>query len=222
MENTFDKTAVESIELLESRLRRIEFAVGTASTPITADKPTGETAVQRLANLEYSLHQLASKSNVIQGLLRLRKSSSICTTYPLTPPLDAKYPDLFQALDTNDLPTTLDTASLLSIVLASASAFPSTASRLTSIMDVPIPQAELSTQLINLVPRIAKLEVVQASQNAEISQLRERSAVLVQKWYSSDILRAGGSWADMESRVGQVEQQVRRAALARRLENDTI
>lgn len=73
MDNTFDKTAVETIDLLEARLKRIEYAVcghvGDAGIP--SNKPS---ASKRLADLEHSLHQLASKSRVVQDLLRLRES----------------------------------------------------------------------------------------------------------------------------------------------------
>lgn len=129
---------------------------------------------------------------------------------------------MFQSISSDDLPTTLDTASILSIVLASASSYPTTASRLTSILDVPIPPAELSAQLIDLVPRIAKVEALQASQAVDIAELRERSAAAIQRWYTMDILRMGDNWADLEGRVEGVEQKVRRAALAKRLDDDMI
>jgi len=136
--------------------------------------------------------------------------------------LDARHPDLFQSMHAGEVPTTLDTSSILSIVLASASSYPSTASRLTSILDMPIPSTQQSTQLIDLVPRIAKVEAIQASQNAEISELRQRSAALLQKWYTSDVLRLGDRWAEAEGRVGQVDQKVRRSALTKRLDDDMI
>jgi hypothetical protein len=116
----------------------------------------------------------------------------------------------------------LDTSSILSIVLASASSYSSTASRLTSILDVPIPAVESSVQLINLVPLIGKLEAVQAAQNSEIASLRERSAAVIQRWYMLDILRTGDKWAELEWRVDNVEQKVRRATLAKRLDDDMI
>ena len=78
MENTFDQTAVETIDLLEARLRRIEYAV-CGQVDESALSSTKTTATQRLAALEHSLHQLASKSRVVQDLLRLRKPSA---TYP--------------------------------------------------------------------------------------------------------------------------------------------
>jgi Fe2+ transport system protein B len=87
--------------------------------------------------------------------------------------------------------------------MASASAYPSTASRLTSILDVPV-------------------EALQAAQNVDIADLRERSAAVIQRWYTVDILRAGESWAELEGRVEQVEQKVRRTALAKRLDDDMI
>jgi hypothetical protein len=71
MENTFDNTAIETIDLLEARLRRIEYAIcGQAGEAPPRDRTTP--AVQRLADLEQSLHQIASRSRVIQDLLTLR------------------------------------------------------------------------------------------------------------------------------------------------------
>lgn len=135
---------------------------------------------------------------------------------------DSRYPDLFQSLNADDLPTILDSESIKAIVMASASFYPSTASRLTSIMDVPIPSTELSTQLIELQPRIAKVETIQAAQSSDIAELRERSAALLQRWYTMDVLRAGESWADLEGRVGQVDQQLRRVTLAKRVDDAMV
>ncbi|THV44214.1 hypothetical protein BGAL_0700g00040 [Botrytis galanthina] len=204
MDNTFDKTASETIDLLEARLRRIEHAVcGHIDTTSVTSSDVSISAYERLADLEHVLHGLASKSRVIQDLLQLH----------------AKYPDLFQSIDPDILPTTLDTSSILSIVLASASAYPSTASRLTSILDMPIPSAESSAQLIELQPRIAKIEALQMAQNAELSALRQRTAAVIQRWYTVDILRTGESWAELEERVQHVEQKVRRATTLKQLDD---
>jgi len=91
-----------------------------------------------------------------------------------------------------------------------------------SILDVPIPPANLSAQLIDLQPRIAKVEAHQAAQNADIAALRERSAAIIQRWYAVDVLHAGESWAELEGRVEHVERTVRRAALAKRRDDDVI
>jgi hypothetical protein len=87
---------------------------------------------------------------------------------------------------------------------------------------MPVPSAELSAQLIDLQPRIAKVEAIQAAQNADMAALRERTAEVIQRWYTVDVLRAGESWAELEGRVEGVEQKVRRAALAKRLDDDMV
>ncbi|KAA8567635.1 hypothetical protein EYC84_008108 [Monilinia fructicola] len=204
MDQTFDKTASETIDLLAARLRRIEHAVcGHIDTTSITTSDVSISAYERLADLEHVLHGLASKSRVIQDLLKLH----------------AKYPDLFQSIDPDQLPTTLDTSAVLSIILASASSYPSTASRLTSVLDMPIPSAELSAQLINLQPRIAKIEALQMSQNAELSALRQRTAAAVlQRWYTVDVLRTGENWAELEERIQQVEQKVRKATLVKTIQ----
>ena len=69
MDNTFDGTALETIDLLESRLRRLEYVIGQGNS-LEEDKLS---AAKRLDHLEHTLHQLASKSSVVQELLRLCK-----------------------------------------------------------------------------------------------------------------------------------------------------
>jgi hypothetical protein len=104
--------------------------------------------------------------------------------------------------------------------MASASSFHSIASRLTSILDVPITPAQTSAQLITLQPRIANVEALQLAHDSAIAELRQRSAAVVQKWYSRDILQAGNSWAELVERVEQLEQRTRRTALARRVDDE--
>lgn len=75
MDNTFDKTASETIDLLEARLRRIEHAVcGHIDTTSITTSDVHISAYERLAELEHILNGLASKSRVIQDLLKLRES----------------------------------------------------------------------------------------------------------------------------------------------------
>lgn len=45
---------------------------------------------------------------------------------------------------------------------------------------------------------------------------------MIQKWYTVDILRAGDQWAELEGKVEDVEQKIRRAALAKRLDDDMV
>jgi hypothetical protein len=125
--------------------------------------------------------------------------------------LDSRHSDFFHISEPWEVPSSLDTASKSSTVLAAASSFHQSASRLTSVNDTPIPTAEASTQLIDEAVRVAKVEVLQESQLREIATLKQRSAAVLQRWYSVDILQVGECWADLEARVESVEQAVRRA-----------
>jgi hypothetical protein len=64
---------LETIDLLEARLKRIEYAVCGHIDGGTSEIGKEENAAKRMRELEYSLHQLASKSRVIQDLLKLRR-----------------------------------------------------------------------------------------------------------------------------------------------------
>jgi predicted hydrocarbon binding protein len=75
MDHSFDQASNETIDLLEARLRRIEYAVCGEASSKTSEQ-AGHTISDRLAELEHSLHQLAAKSKVVQDLLKLREFCS--------------------------------------------------------------------------------------------------------------------------------------------------
>ena len=64
------------------------------------------------------------------------------------------------------------------------------------------------------------MEALQAAQNAELADLRERTAAVFQRWYTVCVIRAGEMWAELEGRVEGVEQKVRRAEKAKRMDDD--
>ena len=126
--------------------------------------------------------------------------------------IDALFPDLFQSpITPSSIPTTLSPQALASIVLSYASAFPETASRLTSLKDLPIPPASASASLVELRPRLEKLAEVQREQASEVAELRARSAVLIKRWMEVGVLGGGEVWSEWEERVEGVERGVRRA-----------
>ena len=108
------------------------------------------------------------------------------------------------------MPTTLTTAELLAIVNSCATLYPTTASRLNAIKDLPVPPAESSASLIRLQPRLAKVELLQDSQAREMAELRTRSASVIQRWYEIGVLGQSECWAEWEGRLGNVEKTVRR------------
>lgn len=199
------QTPIDVIEQLEGRLQRIEYVV-SGHLDKTILKDDTRLASMRLRDLEQGLNQLISKSRVIQDLLKL----------------NARHPDFFHSTEPREVPSSLDTVSKSSMVLAAASSFHQTASRLTSVNDTPLPTAELSTQLIEAAVRAARIEVLQESQSREIAALKQRSAAVLQWWYSVDILQVGESWADLEGRVEAVEQAVRRVNSARQHDGGII
>ncbi|PGH12296.1 hypothetical protein AJ79_04362 [Helicocarpus griseus UAMH5409] len=214
-------TAADTIELLESRLRRIEYLL-TGEASWTGEQPriaatTGSSssssgekpATTRLAELEYELKGLASKVPAVRDVLGLY----------------SRFPDLFQSIPSPNpsakpsnntanpnpqVPTTLSQQALTSIILSYASAFPETASRLTSLKDLPIPDASLSTSLVELQPRLDRLAAVQEQQAEEVAQLRARSALLAKRWVEVGVVGAGEVWGEWEGRVERVERGVRR------------
>ena len=66
------------------------------------------------------------------------------------------------------------------------------------------------------------MEAIQASQDAEIRELRERSAVVVESWYRRDVIGAGEKWAQLEGRVEAVEQRVRRVERVRKMDEEVV
>ncbi|KAL2379809.1 nuclear distribution protein, variant 2 [Blastomyces gilchristii SLH14081] len=213
---TSTETAADTIELLKSRLRRIEYLL-TGEASWTGEPPRLTTATgvgegekpvtTRLARLEYELKTLADRVPAVRDVLGLY----------------SRFPDLFQSIHPTNtsssssaashpptIPTSLSQQALTSIILSYASAFPETASRLTSLKDLPIPPASLSASLIELQPRLDRLAAVQEQQAAEIAELRARSALVAKRWVEVGVLGGSEVWAEWEGRIERVERGVRR------------
>lgn len=124
--------------------------------------------------------------------------------------IDSRYPDLFQTTAPTTVPSTLSAQSLASIVLSYATAFPETASRLSSLQDLPIPPAEASTKLIAQQPRIDRLAREQERLAKEMMELRTRSALLMKRWMEVSVVGGGEVWGEWEERVRAAEREVRR------------
>ncbi|KAK2748022.1 hypothetical protein FQN55_004571 [Onygenales sp. PD_40] len=205
-------TAADTIELLESRLRRIEYLLtgeaswtgesGIRNGNVSGSGSSGEQqlATTRLAELEYELKSLAKKVPAVRDVLALY----------------TRFPDLFQPTPPTTIPTTLPPQALTSIILSYASAFPETASRLTSLKDLPIPAASLSAALIELQPRLDRLAAVQTQQAEEVAELRARSALVAKRWVEVGVVGGSEVWGEWEGRVEGVERGVRRVEGIRR------
>lgn len=104
----------------------------------------------------------------------------------------------------------MSTSEVLAIINSCATSFPTTASRLNAIKDLPIPSAESSASLIALHPRLAEIELLQDAQTSEMAELRSRSAVAIQRWYELGVLGESECWTEWEGRVIDIEKKVRR------------
>lgn len=120
---------------------------------------------------------------------------------------DAHFPEIFK----NVTPPVVQTSMLtseekMSTILSAAPSFHATSTQLTSIMDSPIPNPTVSTDLIALVPRISRAEVVQQAQAQEIADLRKRSAALLERWYLLGVEGVNECFAEWDERTLDVDK----------------
>ncbi|KAJ5609597.1 hypothetical protein N7528_010164 [Penicillium herquei] len=195
-----DAMAGATIELLEARLRRLAYLLGGATdwtgSPTAPEKPAShdETVSRRLVRLEREMERLSRNVPAVRDVIQLHD----------------RFPELFQTPNPQPIPEGLSPRTLASIVLSYATAFPETASRLTSLNDLPIPDPESSAALIELQPQMDRVAQTQIEQAAAISELRIRTAQVLQRWYEIGLVGSGECWAEWEGRLEGVEREVRR------------
>ncbi|KAF7118791.1 hypothetical protein CNMCM5793_008416 [Aspergillus hiratsukae] len=200
-----EAVAGATIELLEARLQRLTYLLtGDASwtgTPTAPAKPASldDTVSRRLLRLEKDLENLSRHIPAVRDVLQLHD----------------RFPDLFRPTPPQSIPENLTTQNLASIVLSYASAFPETASRLTSLNDLPVPDARASASLVQLQPRLDQLARTQDEQARQISELRVRTARVLQRWYEVGLVGSGECWAEWEGRLEDVEREVKREEVVR-------
>jgi hypothetical protein len=110
--------------------------------------------------------------------------------------------------------STLTTDEKLSTVFSAAPSFHATSSQLTSIKDTPIPNPSTSADLISLLPRIYRAEVVQQTQAQEIADLRKRSAALLERWYLLGVEGVNECFVEWDKRTLKVDKLLARAQQA--------
>ncbi|EAU31430.1 predicted protein [Aspergillus terreus NIH2624] len=200
-----DSVAGATIELLEARLRRLTYLLtGDANwtgAPTAPAKPASldDSVSRRLLRLERDLEKLSRTIPAVRDVVQLHD----------------RFPDLFRPTPPQAIPENLTTQNLASMVLSYASAFPETASRLTSLNDLPIPDAQTSAALIELQPRMDRLAQTQDEQAQAIAELRVRTARVLQRWYEVSLVSAGECWAEWEGRLEDVEREVKREEVVR-------
>lgn len=87
------------------------------------------------------------------------------------------------------------------MVLSMASQFQAFSSQLNAIMDSPIPNPRTSTELITLIPRINRIELLQEAQRAEAAVLRKRTLDVLQRWYLVGVEGVNECFAEWDERT---------------------
>ncbi|KAF7717807.1 Uncharacterized protein PECH_008446 [Penicillium ucsense] len=212
MSHGSEEVASATIELLEARLARLSYLLtGNADwtgTPSGPQKPASldDTVSRRFIRLERELEKLSRAVPAVRDLIQLHD----------------RFPDLFNSTPPRDVPEHLSPRTLASIVLSYATAFPETASRLTSLNDLPIPDATTSASLIAMQPRLDRIAQTQEEQAATVSELRVRTARVLQRWYEVGVMGSGECWAEWEGRLEGLEREVRRREVIREKRENEI
>ena len=205
--------ALTTLANLEARLQQLEFLLCGSTDPfghpLPATNPSShdDTVAARLEKLEKQLRKLNDSSAIVRSILGLQK----------------RHPDLFGPASPSDheIPSTLDPGATAAIVLAHASAFPETASRLTSLKDLPVPPAAKSATLVEIGPRVEEAKRVQERQVRQVGELRVRSARLVERWVGLQV-GMGECWAEWEERMVVAERKMKRAEIWREREAEVV
>ncbi|KIW47133.1 uncharacterized protein PV06_02731 [Exophiala oligosperma] len=199
-----EAAARATLALLETRLRHLEFLLkGTTDQdgipePATSPAHGKDTVWSRLDHLEGEFERLKKHSGAASTMIRDIEHLSFV------------YPDLFAStLSASEVPPkSQDLSTLASIVLAHATLFPETASRLSSLQTLQIPPAEQSSELLSLVPRLEQCNRTEEELANEVQVLRERSARCLEWWIKVGVVGMGDLWEDWERRVGEVEKHL--------------
>ena len=113
---------------------------------------------------------------------------------------------------------TLSSSDRSTIVLASSATFQSAQAKLSSLDGMKLENATDLVPMAAMLPELASIMAVHEAQEKEITELQQRSVMLLAEWYSNSVLEGNRRWADWEDRLLGVERVVRRREIAREKE----
>ncbi|KAK5109133.1 hypothetical protein LTR62_007495 [Meristemomyces frigidus] len=208
MAATSKQAATETLDLLEDRLRRVQYILNgdSAARDTTLDKhaTTTTSALSRLHHLERTLQQLTVRSPAVAEVLALHKS----------------HPSLFHP--TSPSTPTLSAAELAALVLSHTKLITTNSTNLSNLASTPISDPAPLTKLISLRQRIEAVSQKQDEHARGVAELRTRSARIVEHWVEQGCLGMGDKWAEWEERLRGMEIAVRRREGARRREEGIV
>lgn len=207
---TTSKSIADSTLLsLEERTRRVEYAlIGNLDREAEHEATTAASgsAIARLRRLEHTLRIFSSKSPVVSDILAIQNKS----------------PHLFHVVDGGEVPASLSTSSLASLVLAHAKLYQTISAQLPQLQGSTIPDSGAAIKLTELRPRIEQVRANQDRQKTEFAELRLRSAQAVENWYGNGVLGMGENWVQWEERLRNAEIVVRRREAAKKRAENAV
>lgn len=114
----------------------------------------------------------------------------------------------------------LDTEEKAVVVVERAPQFATTASQLKALEDQQIPSTDGFTNLAKLLPRIAEAEDRHLQQALQISLLRKKNGLLVQRVKQVQFLGAARCWTEWQGRLQNVQKSVARIEFKKRQEEE--
>lgn len=204
-----DPASAPSLDLLEARLQRINYALNgdnETEDASTTHRPADSTAALRLRNLERQMQLIASRSSAAEEVLNLQ----------------SKHPEIFDRTTDANQPNTLSLGPQAALVLSHAQLYSRISGQLQSLNDTSIPDPTSASKLRDLQPRIAKAAARQERQAIELADLRSRSAAAVEQWYETGVLGMAERWAEWEERMRDVEIVVRRLEAMKKREEEVV
>lgn len=211
--------SLSTLSLLEVRLSRLEYLLTGTSAPsrLNAQNPCPTKDVSsisaRLRSLDGRLTQLKRLDGLPGNVVRMVDS------------LRREYPEIFaqrRGTETNTAVPVHELSNRANEVLANSTLFTTTSAHLQTLQTLKIPQAEHSAGLIDAGTRLEELKQRQASLDAEISELKNRSAKTLEWWVKNGIVGMGELWEDWEQRVRDCERSLKREERKQREEKGEI
>ncbi|KAG8422801.1 hypothetical protein J3459_010020 [Metarhizium acridum] len=212
MDNTLDQTTLATINLLESRLLRLEHLLHgpAASLPHVYQ----DSAAQKLKDMERRFSMVVSHFRVYSELLKICQCCTETARYHVIHSTDIK-PRQVQSGPfprpgrlCTAIPAVKRTQFNLSYYLRRLP-IPQLYLPYTAIQDSPIPDPSESASLIALTNKMRAIEATQIAQLAEIAELRRRARTVIRLGTRTGVLNNSQSLADVETRVERIEKQIR-------------
>ncbi|KAF2868065.1 hypothetical protein BDV95DRAFT_630707 [Massariosphaeria phaeospora] len=190
--DAYEEAALLTLTLLESRLDRIEYVLGGRKKK-TEDKP--RTVPERMHKIERSLQELSAKSELLNDVQELLK----------------KHSDLLKPVEDDEKEDAgLEMAEKAALVVERAPGFAAIASQLRALNDQQIPSTDGFTKLAKLRPRMAELENRQLQLALQISLVRRKNGLMVQRTKNIHHLGPDRCFVEYYQRIRDSERTILR------------